>query len=368
MGYGNNRLGGLQRYDENGAAQVTSLIAMFRDDFNGSALDANNWTPTVGVGATVTVAGGALSITAGTTANAETVVLGKLGFTVPFRVWFIARLSQRIANQEFYLEVVDSSGTMVARHLIDGTTATTAKYDSFNGGNSSGAVTNTGYLTSASDSIYEIQLFPDEAWFFNRGVDSGASARGVNGVKNRNVPDPNATYYIRVRAKNLAVAPASNTTLTLDAICAQDINELTAELTGGQGDSSPAKALGVLLAGTATVAGTVTSNSSNTFYNDTTTALAASGTFTGTARDFGVSPQVGRKVFSVNGFADQAGTLFVDMSNDNVTWRQAKKGTCLAGDSVDLNVAVVTRYYRVRWVNGATAQTALMINSSVQSV
>ncbi len=116
------------------------------------------------------------------------------------------------------------------------------------------------------------------------------------------------------------------------------------------------------------VSGTLGVNNVTTFYNDTVTALAAAGTFTGTSRDLGVSPQTGKRLFVATAFADQAGTLYVDMSNDNTTWRQARKIAIVAGDSAELQVAVVTRYYRARFVNGATAQGGFMLNSGVLGV
>lgn len=106
---------------------------------------------------------------------------------------------------------------------------------------------------------------------------------------------------------------------------------------------------------------------SNVFFNDSVTALAAAATLTGTTRDVGIAAGTVEPyaAFNATAFADQAGTLRIEMSNDNVTWRRATADTAVAANAVvTLSVPVVTRYYRVIYVNGATIQTAFMINSS----
>lgn len=106
---------------------------------------------------------------------------------------------------------------------------------------------------------------------------------------------------------------------------------------------------------------------SNIFYNDSVTALAGAATFTGTARDVAIAAGSVQPfaAFNATAFADQAGTLRIEMSNDSTTWRRATADTAVAaGAVVTLSVPVVTRYYRVVYVNGATLQGAFMLNSS----
>lgn len=243
-----------QRFDCNGASQITTMMRALRDDFSGASLDPALWTVSqLAPGGSVSLSGGELNIATGTNANDETIITGAFPLSVPFRVWFIGRLSQRIANQEFYLEVVNAAGDMAARWLLDGTTATSGKYDSVNGGIGSAPVVGS-ILTTVSDSILELQIFPDEVWFANRGADS-ISGKSSSYCRSRNIPDPGQDYYVRVRAKNLGSAPASSTTLTIGAVAVQDINELTAEITGGHGDTAIARAAGVYVTGSATLPG-----------------------------------------------------------------------------------------------------------------
>lgn len=108
-------------------------------------------------------------------------------------------------------------------------------------------------------------------------------------------------------------------------------------------------------------------NRANIYYNETTTAQAASATYTGTARDVAIiagSVNPFAK-FNAVAFADQAGTLRIEMSNDNATWRRATADTAVAaGSTVYLTVPVTTRYHRAVYINGATLQGAFMLNTS----
>ncbi|MGB7650871.1 MAG: hypothetical protein WBL62_06735 [Gallionella sp.] len=362
--YKNSR-GGEQRWNETGAGFITNQ-AVFRDDFPGVALNPAIWTSTVGVGHGIAVAGGALNISSGIAPNTETVVKSLVSFAVPNRVRFIARASQRIANTEMYLEVVDTTNDgQIARFLLDGTVATSVKCDALNAGISAG-VTGVAKLTTASDAVFEIQLSEEEVCFADRPVDSVAARTSLL-IRSRNVPDPVDRYAIQIRVKNLAIPPVSSTTLTIGAVVAQESNELLTRIAGGQGDISAAHSLSAYLTGgLVTISGFAAVANLATYWNDTVTPLIAAGTYTGTVRDLGISSTQNRKTFYASAFADQAGTLFIDMSNDNIAWRQAKKIACLAGDSVELSALICTRYYRVRWVNGATAQAAFMLNSGVQ--
>lgn len=111
---------------------------------------------------------------------------------------------------------------------------------------------------------------------------------------------------------------------------------------------------------------TITSHTPTT-YNDTTTNLTGGATFTGTSRDAGATNTMRRFCAAVA--ADQSGTLFIQCSNDNTTWRTIKSLTLTAPNAFgELEVNVCTRYHRVLFVNGAVAQTAFILNSSYHRV
>lgn len=230
--------------------KVKSVQRKFRDSFSSAALNTTNWTTSVGTGGSITQTGGTLVMASGTTANAVTSITGKITFTIPFRVSIGLTLSQRIANQDFYVEVVsvDDSGTPDGKHsaawLFNGTTATQAIYSVQNGGLSpllSGAST---VVTTASGGLYEIEPFADEAWFHSSTIDSN-SGRANSYRRHQQTPDPNAKYICRLRWVNGATPPASSTSATIQFIAIQDYAELTAEITAGRGQNIAGQALGV---------------------------------------------------------------------------------------------------------------------------
>ena len=99
-------------------------------------------------------------------------------------------------------------------------------------------------------------------------------------------------------------------------------------------------------------------------YTDSAAVLAANATFTGTSRDAGST--VGYGVFYASAFADQSGTVFIDKSTDATTWRAAAQAAVTANVPVEIAAHVTTRYNRVRFLNGATLQTAFLLTSSMQ--
>ncbi len=77
-----------------------TLSRKWRDDFNGTALTDDWQLVQQGSGQTVAVTNSELRITAGLTANAETIIRSTKTSSIAFRTIFIASLSQRIANQD----------------------------------------------------------------------------------------------------------------------------------------------------------------------------------------------------------------------------------------------------------------------------
>ncbi len=102
------------------------------------------------------------------------------------------------------------------------------------------------------------------------------------------------------------------------------------------------------------------------FQNETTTSLGASATFTGTSRDAGVAAGASYWGSYFSGFflANQVGTAYIEGSNDNATWYIIATAPIAVSTPLILQVPVMTRYHRVRVVNGAAAQTSFFVNSS----
>lgn len=119
------------------------------------------------------------------------------------------------------------------------------------------------------------------------------------------------------------------------------------------------------------VTGTVTATANigtctSTIYADSTSNLTSSATFTGTARDAGTAPAF--QTFIARAFSDQSGTLKIQDSTDNVTWRDVETKAIVAGVCSTLKVDTLARYYRVVVVNGAVATTAFRVTSGLQRI
>lgn len=350
-------------HGDEGALFVSTLAQAWREDFSSTSL-SGDWELVVqGAGHSYSVSSSVLSLTTGVTANTETIIRSTRSFRVPFRVFFIFYLSQRIANQEFYLEIVDDSGNMAARWLLDGTSATTGKIQVVNGGVASSASSVT-INSTGSYNILELELFPDEVYFHSRTADS-TSSRSYTYVRHRLIPDPKGDYFIQIRAKNLSSAPASSTTLYLDAVTVQDIYELAAEITAGRGATAGSQALPIYVTGGSS---NVWSYNRLVYYTETTTTLGANGSFTGSAKDSTVSGIGSYARFLAGAFADQPGTLYLELSRDSSTWRVAKQVSVSANTLVIEEIPFATRYARVRYQNGSTAQKTFELWSALVAI
>lgn len=223
--------------DNTDTLKVDTTRKRFKDAFGGTMLDLTKWNLVqAGAGMNVSVSGNSLQITTGTTTNSETIIQSVDTYGIPNKALFGLMLSQAIANQEFYIELVSADpnsgvidGLNAAAWKFSGTDATKAAYQVQNGGAArldSGSVAITNPLSSYS--IKEIDMLNDSVWFYDRVIDSGASASNTF-VRHQQTPDPNARYAIRIRIKNLSVAPASNTTMTIQVVTAVGFGEVTTE-------------------------------------------------------------------------------------------------------------------------------------------
>jgi len=117
---------------------------------------------------------------------------------------------------------------------------------------------------------------------------------------------------------------------------------------------------------------TLTSTTANigtaglTVYTDSSTNLAGAAAFTGTSRDGGATPAY--NMFVASAFADQSGTLKIQKSTDNTTWRDAATVAVAAGVPQELTVKCTARYHRAYYLNGATLQTQFLLTSAYQRI
>lgn len=345
---------------------IRGIRNKWRDDFNDSSLSANDWEIIqTGNGQAVTVSNSELQISAGTTADAHTIIRCKNKVTFSSRLAFIYRISQRINNQQFYFEIVDSSGNNYARIIFSGTITTSASFEVANNGSSTGITTFTMSVSSLTYSIFEIDLGIEEIKFSTRNVDAGGSRLGTVS-RNRRIPDPALEYYLQIRVVNGAAAPLSNTNFFLDSISYQATEILPAEIVGSKGSISGNDAVTVIppvgqsfqVGGT--IASVISSDGAN-YLLETSTNLTANATFS-QARDAN-----GRKFLHVVVETDQPGTLFIEQAFDQATYYVFPGNPCTAGFNV-ISVELKMRYYRIRYVNGATATTIFKINTTLKTL
>jgi hypothetical protein len=120
--------------------------------------------------------------------------------------------------------------------------------------------------------------------------------------------------------------------------------------------------------GNVTINGAIANVTRASGFTDSSTVLAASATFTGTGRATSGSNY---SKFNAAAWADQAGTLFIDLSTDTgTTYRQIATLAVAANVGVTLTVPITgamgaATLLRVRYVNGATLQGGFQISSSL---
>ncbi|BBM84433.1 hypothetical protein [Candidatus Uabimicrobium amorphum] len=59
--------------------------------------------------------------------------------------------------------------------------------------------------------------------------------------------------------------------------------------------------------------------------------------------------------------ADQSGMLFIEFSWDNTNFTASASYAYTANDPLGISLSVVAKYARIRFVNGGTAQTSMLL-------
>lgn len=237
---------------------INTMPHAVREPFLGTNLDTAFWSQSaVGAGQTFAVSNGSAVFTMGVTPNAETYITSKDAWAVPLRTRVSLMLSQKIAQNSVFVELVAMKGQtpgtedVVASWNISGTdsvTTTQAVYEVQNGGASRLRASSVTVPTVTAQSIYEIEITPDEVWFHAVAPDS-TGGRTNSYQRNSIVPDPSQRYALRIRVKNGASAPATSTTVTVAFATITDFTEVNAEITGGRSGSHAGMSVPVIVNG-----------------------------------------------------------------------------------------------------------------------
>lgn len=388
----------------NGIPIVTTAKQKFRDAFL-SFDTTNNWTVLqTGAGIVQSVAGSTvgsryLNLNSGTTPNSEYIIISKATFKAPVTIMALISASARNVNNSLFYEIVEvdpatglpiddttipeplfNNARNAAGFRFNNATATTQDVQVRQDGTSAETAALTLTTTAATGTgpnfipagIFEITLRTRDIQFSSTAINGVAAKVAPTGSqRNSRVPNPDATYALRIRVKNGATPVAID--WRIHGVTILEDARMSVDFGGIAGIPLPQNAppVQVINTITAAISGAISANTTlasagGTIYNDTTTPLALNATFTGTSRDAGATNTM--RKFCANIFTDQAGTFRIEMSNDNTTWRTAKTFAVTANTPIDVEIPVCTRYYRVVYVNGGVAQTILMINSAFHRV
>ncbi|BDA70224.1 hypothetical protein CAL7716_043900 [Calothrix sp. PCC 7716] len=329
------------------------FIKKWRSEFGGNTFE-NDWAILqLGTNQFVTNEPSELKIRSGVIPNAQTIILSKKTFTIPCRVFFIYYLTQRIANQSFFLEVVDDSGSHYARFNLSGTSNTSAIGQTAN----SWIVSNDASLTIPNSSLYsclELDLGIDELKFVSKAIDSIVT-RSVLAIRNRKLPNPNLEYYIRIRVANNSTPPSSSTDLFLDSVSYQSYELISADIYTSRNSQSISESLPVAVVNQANISGSVNIADGGQSVQVTTANLAANATFTS-----GSNNANGRNTLTITIVTSSPGTLYVDQSINGSTWLFYPGLECVAGVNT-FDVYLNISSYRIRYINGNTATSNFAI-------
>lgn len=334
-------VGGEALPDGTAMMPVSSMQKKFRDCFGGATVNPAKWAVTTSGGMSVAIASSVMTLAAGTTNGGAAALLSVETFTIPLRIMVSLSLSQRIANQDFFVEIVSvdpatgiPDGLNCMGWKINGTTATQAIYRVQSEGSAmldSGAVTIT---TTAAAAILELEPFADEAYFHSRVIDTTAG-RANSYVRHSQIPDPDALYKLQIRALNTGV-PASNTNLLVQFVSVTDYAEITAEITAGRGNIVAGQGIACNIIGTVPVTA-----------GPATAAIGDVGSQYRTTSTGGASKQhlVSAASTNLTNVKASAGRLLGwVLGNTNAAWRYVKfhnvAGAPTAGAAVFMTVAI----------------------------
>jgi hypothetical protein len=353
---------------------VRSLAKKFRDDFNGTALDPTSWSLVqTGAGQTVSVSSSELRILTGTGANSETIIKGLVPFTIPFRVQFQFSLSTRILNQEIFLEVTDASGNNKASIILDmtGSSVSAARLVTANEGVSNASINTVSFIATNAVNILDLEVYDDEVNLYSKYSDQSLGRVNVVLTSTRKLPNPNSDYFVQIRSKNGTAAPSASLTFTVDSVYVSDHEELNAEITSARGGGvNSAMSVVFPTPQVVTIGNTPSISSISSITNTVATVVNATKDYLSSSLIYS-TPIVANGIYTTTGisnggfnklrgwvFTDQPGTLFIEHSRDNATFRQASPGIpCAGGVVTPYDQVLYAGFYRYRYVNGGTAQT-----------
>jgi hypothetical protein len=281
------------------AVKVQSNAAiLFSDDFGGSAVDTTvRWDVIDGglpanpslhgksltqsaigsgiAGMSDAVANSALTVTMGTTANAERWYLSQQAFAGAEDLLVILSKTQAIAANSVWIGLVEvdpatliplynagapsytinggtvpfyftnAGGVEVGLQTIATSYATAAVGDSSGVAAAGSTATALAALTSPSE--FFVEFHAEDVIASNGAVDSIAAKNASPSRVSTQVPNDGKVYKLLMRFRNVGT-PGSSTTVTVQRALLWNSQEMRVEVASGRGDQNPQKAVAVNLA------------------------------------------------------------------------------------------------------------------------
>jgi len=281
--------------DGMGVQMMGTTMKKFSDGFSGPTVAAGaatiaaltQWTVIRNTGSIVPqITNGTLTLTSGTTANSEFLMVGNTICTIPQNLIVTLSMNGRSSNQEIrvgYLEV-DAAGVPVdnpnltgfwrnsTSMMWNGTASGAINIESMSGGNPTMKVLPlVGQTSSTSTLEYALEVRPEDVTYQQAVADTVAAKLTNGGRLSTTVPSPNVRYAPFIQVKNTGTA--TSTITTIQRIISMDIQELQAEVGGGRGNLAASQAIPVAIAASLVnqgISGSITVN--NTQVNTGTNA------------------------------------------------------------------------------------------------
>ncbi|MCA3695304.1 hypothetical protein [Aquidulcibacter sp.] len=267
------------------------------------------------------------------------------------------------------------------RVLLDGASQTSGSWNNQRNGWEAGATSTTVSTTATPGAILVLDTTGTDVNYLD-GVLSATSTPNLSMRSSRShaLPPPDLPLYLFLWAYNGSTAPASSTTWTIGHARVEENAMQSVYLQGvrqqGSNNPLPVNVLNAPQVSLGSATGRIGfTAASGINWDDSSTVLAANATFTGTSRDLAAvaastafnSATTFAQEFRISAESDQTGTLWVEASRDNATWRRVKSVTTAAvaggGFSAEIVHRPSWRYVRGGFTNGATLQTRFTLGS-----
>ena len=289
----------------------------------------------------------------------------------------------------------DLFGWNFVRSAYSGTTATNMSVDAQRNGWNSGDTTATINTTASPGHV--VQVYNDSRninWADMLVASATAPTVTTRASRVEVLPDDEVELYWFIWLFNGTTNPASTTTWTIGFCAVEDNANVPAYIAGVRplGTQAALPVVQTVAGPTQPVSGTVTATVANAtiaagtarigfvagagiWFDDTSTALGSSATFTGTSRDATVTAtatafaNAATYAFEVRAVAeaDVSGVLWLEVSRDNTTWRRIRSQATAAvtggGHTAEIIYKPSWRYWRIGYTNDAVAQARLTIGT-----